>query len=323
MNIIDAMMASLSLEAKDAGGFRRFLETRLGCLCELGQRLGAPRFETALVEMDGARVVFVRSTAPFELSWNGPSDMLVCSLVISGGIDVTLSETVTCRRGEAMAIATAAPWRAAVRAGTHFCALLLPKKAASRLLERLSGRLPAEPLELAAPFPTTTPIGRMLAALITAAVAGAGENGPLGRSPHTGEALEDVMLALLLDNLPHNHAAGIMRQRSEAAPWAVRKAIDFITAHARRDISVSEVAAAAGVSLRALQQNFQRSLKLSPQDYIKKVRLEGARRALRDLASPRSIEEIAAEWGFVNRGHFATLYRKTFGELPSQTRRSR
>jgi transcriptional regulator GlxA family with amidase domain len=114
-----------------------------------------------------------------------------------------------------------------------------------------------------------------------------------------------------------------MRQRSEAAPWAVRKAIDFITAHARRDISVGEVAAAAGTSLRTLQQNFQRSLKLSPQDYIKTVRLQGAHLELLDPASLRSIEEIATDWGFVNRGHFATQYRKAFGQLPSQTRRSR
>lgn len=267
--------------------------------------------------------MFVRAAAPFEISWSEQDDTLFCGLVVSGGIEFSVSDTVICRRGQAVAVGTASPWRASIRPGTHFCALLFPRGAANRLLERLSGRPPAEPLELAAPFPTTTPLGRMLAALITAAVAGAGEDGPLGRSPHTGEALEEAMLALLLENLPHNHAGRIMRQRSEAAPWAIRKAIEFITAHARRDISVGEVAAAAGTSLRALQQNFQRSLKLSPQDYIKTVRLQGVHRELLDPASARSIEEIAADWGFVNRGHFARQYRKTFGRLPSQTRRSR
>ena len=41
----------------------------------------------------------------------------------------------------------------------------------------------------------------------------------------------------------------------------------------------------------------------------------------RDALQP--IEEIAGEWGFANRGHFATRYRKAYGERPSETRRSR
>ena len=32
---------------------------------------------------------------------------------------------------------------------------------------------------------------------------------------------------------------------------------------------------------------------------------------------------VGGLWGFINRGHFAVEYRRTFGELPSETRRSR
>lgn len=85
MNIIDAMMVNLSLEPYDAGPFRRFVEAGLNCLCELPQRLDNPRFEAALVGTDGAKVVFVRAAAPFEISWSEQDDTLFCGLVVSGG----------------------------------------------------------------------------------------------------------------------------------------------------------------------------------------------------------------------------------------------
>ena len=54
-------------------------------------------------------------------------------------------------------------------------------------------------------------------------------------------------------------------------------------------------------------------------DALREQRLQGVRAELL-LASKRvTVNQIAAEWGFVNLGLFAQMYRRRFGELPSFT----
>jgi transcriptional regulator GlxA family with amidase domain len=55
--------------------------------------------------------------------------------------------------------------------------------------------------------------------------------------------------------------------------------------------------------------------------FVKRVRLENARRALQRQGEPVSVIDIASQCGFLNPGHFARDYRLAFGELPSQTLR--
>lgn len=323
LNILDALMVNLTMEAVDASRFQRHIETWLHCTLELDPAVKYPRLEIHSVALHESRVVFVRSDSEFHLDFAAHNEALIAFMVMSGGIEIDSTERVSCRRGDAFAIDTQAGWRVTIQPETRFCLLGFHARDDARLIERLTSQPRPEPLALAAPFKSNSSLGRTLAGLITAAVAGGSEEAALARSPLAAELLQDSMIALLLENLPHNHAYDIAHDRIETAPWPVRRAVDYIAANAQRDIAVGDVATAAEMSLRALQQNFQRYLKTSPQDYIKAVRLQGVHRELVDPASRRAIEEIAGDWGFVNRGHFATQYRKLYGELPSQTRRSR
>ena len=55
-------------------------------------------------------------------------------------------------------------------------------------------------------------------------------------------------------------------------------------------------------------------------DYLKRLRLNGVRRALQRAHKARTrIIDVATAWGFWHMGHFATDYRRMFGEAPSQT----
>ena len=59
---------------------------------------------------------------------------------------------------------------------------------------------------------------------------------------------------------------------------------------------------------------------MGPMAYLKLHRLHGVRRLL--LAGDHDqvrIGAIAAEWGFLNAGHFARDYRLLFGERPRDT----
>jgi AraC family ethanolamine operon transcriptional activator len=85
-------------------------------------------------------------------------------------------------------------------------------------------------------------------------------------------------------------------------------------------IAIADVAAAVGVSERALHAGFHERFGVSPAAYLKALRLSGARRELCLASSTRTVTEIALRWGFTHLGRFATDYRAHFGELPSETR---
>ncbi|WP_158290230.1 AraC family transcriptional regulator [Ramlibacter sp. WS9] len=100
---------------------------------------------------------------------------------------------------------------------------------------------------------------------------------------------------------------------------AVERAIDYIQANAGADVTLADVAAAAGVGARALTSGFEKKLGISPMRYLQQCRLERARADLLDARA--SVTEIAYRWGFGNLGDFAARYRERFGEKPSETLR--
>jgi AraC-like DNA-binding protein len=64
-------------------------------------------------------------------------------------------------------------------------------------------------------------------------------------------------------------------------PRALRRALAHIEENADGDVTVADVARAAGVSPRAIQQAFRRHLDTTPIRYLRRVRLDAARRELR------------------------------------------
>lgn len=114
---------------------------------------------------------------------------------------------------------------------------------------------------------------------------------------------------------PHPQAA------ATPLPATVRRAIGFIEAHAREEITVADIARRAGLSPRGLQAAFRRHLDVSPAAYLRSVRLQHVHRELEqtDARSGRSVAQIAARWGFLHPGRFAAAYRERFGVPPSHT----
>jgi AraC family ethanolamine operon transcriptional activator len=78
-----------------------------------------------------------------------------------------------------------------------------------------------------------------------------------------------------------------------------------------------------GASPRKLDYCFRDVLGISPSKYLRAIRLNGARRELKQLSEPSvTVHDVAARWGFWHMGAFSTDYRLQFGELPSETRRA-
>jgi AraC-like DNA-binding protein len=104
----------------------------------------------------------------------------------------------------------------------------------------------------------------------------------------------------------------------QASSKQVRRADDFIAAHASKPLRVADIAEAAGVSERSLQLSFKRELGCSPMDRVRERRLSLAFDAMRVASAGTTVTSIAATFGFRNAGDFSVLFRQRFGHLPSE-----
>lgn len=106
-----------------------------------------------------------------------------------------------------------------------------------------------------------------------------------------------------------------------ATPAAVRRAIAYMEEHVADPISVADIAGAARMSARGLQEAFQRVLGETPTRRLRRLRLEAARADLqrRERTDGATVAQIAQRWGFTHIPRFATYYRETFGESPRDT----
>jgi AraC-like DNA-binding protein len=112
-------------------------------------------------------------------------------------------------------------------------------------------------------------------------------------------------------------------EKADTAPSSLRRAIAFIESHPDADLSVVDIAAAACVSVRAVQMAFRRHLGTTPMAYLRRVRLDCAHRDLlaTDPTGGETVTAIAARWGFAHPGRFAAAYRRTYGRPPGATLR--
>ncbi|MEU5877796.1 helix-turn-helix transcriptional regulator [Spirillospora sp. NPDC047279] len=112
--------------------------------------------------------------------------------------------------------------------------------------------------------------------------------------------------------------------RDSATPAVVRRAVAFVQENAHRDITLTDIAAAARIGPRGLAYAFRRHLDTTPMSHLRRVRLEGAHVDLceADPASGVTVESIARAWAFTHLGRFAELYRHAYGRPPSHDLRT-
>lgn len=112
---------------------------------------------------------------------------------------------------------------------------------------------------------------------------------------------------------------------SSSALWAprnarIRRAVDHVHEHAAEPITVSDLAAVSGLSVRAVQESFQRLFGMPPSAYVRSVRLQRVRGDLLRLdAATTSVSEVARRWGFAHLGRFSAEYTSRYGEYPKAT----
>jgi transcriptional regulator GlxA family with amidase domain len=89
-----------------------------------------------------------------------------------------------------------------------------------------------------------------------------------------------------------------------------------------KPFTVADLATIAGVSVRSLQDSFQRYVGTTPMTYLRYVRLARVHEHLRQSdPAIHTVTEIAFRYGFTPMGRFAAEYRARYGVPPRQTLR--
>lgn len=144
---------------------------------------------------------------------------------------------------------------------------------------------------------------------------------PLASAPAAIVSLKEAVLSLFVEAMPHDYSEYLGRRTALPAPKHVRRAIEFMHANLLRPLRLEDIATASQTSARALQMAFRQFRNTTPMDYLRRLRLDGARNELIHCPPGTSVAEVAYRWGFAHHGMFARRYAKLFGESPSATLR--
>lgn len=99
----------------------------------------------------------------------------------------------------------------------------------------------------------------------------------------------------------------------------IEPAIDYIRRNFREMISVKEIAEEVGLSVRQLERRFQEILKMSPREFITKLRIKTACEEL--TRGNDSILQIALSLGFYDQSSFTMQFRQHMGVTPLHYRK--
>ncbi|SDG22205.1 helix-turn-helix transcriptional regulator [Klenkia brasiliensis] len=144
-----------------------------------------------------------------------------------------------------------------------------------------------------------------------------GDGGP---GPLVLDACRRLLAATALELLAPGRAPAAGPGGAGPWPTPLQRAVAHIDASADLETTLDDIAAAAGVSARALQLAFRRHLRTTPLGHLRRVRLGRAHRDL--LAADPSLDtvaRVAGRWGFTDAGRFARAYQEVYGQPPSRT----
>jgi len=129
----------------------------------------------------------------------------------------------------------------------------------------------------------------------------------------------DMILTAML-SLPHNLREKLHSDRqSQVAPAVVYRSEEYMMAHVAEPITISDLLKVCNCSRSALFGAFQKTRDYSPMEFIAEQRLQNTRKELLKPNSSISISSIAQDHGFRNLGRFSQMYKRRFGENPSET----
>ncbi len=142
----------------------------------------------------------------------------------------------------------------------------------------------------------------------------------LNRAPHPVQQLliESLAVTLCAHLLrSYTNAVGIEARSAGTADLAsLARAIAYIEDNPDRNVSLAELAGAAGVSRFHFSRLFRRKIGQSPVRYVERSRIERAKILI--VQAELSLADIAQAVGFSDQSHFTRRFRFHEGRTPGQ-----
>ncbi|WIX84591.1 AraC family transcriptional regulator [Amycolatopsis sp. DG1A-15b] len=265
--------------------------------------------------------------ALYELGWGVPVEVAAGELPDFYNVHLPLAGEGSVRvagREVAASCSIAGPGMTlgmSLPAGSDTLILFLPRAAVDNAVAAQTGEPPATALRFAPALADGDPAVAAWQATVRAFAQFTAS--PLAaRSPLAAAHFEQVLVHGLVDLQPHDHLAALPAHAHPALPRAVRRAMAYCEAHVGEPVSVADMAAAARVSPRTLQDRFRADFGTTPAAYLRRVRLDRVHQDLLRIAdgsASGTVAEVATRWGFTHLSRFAAYYREAYGQLPSRT----
>ena len=132
---------------------------------------------------------------------------------------------------------------------------------------------------------------------------------------------------LVLDSIEHTLAVALVNNyavrrpspriyRGGLTPARLRKVVELVHAEMEGDLSLEELADAAGLSITHFSAMFRQSTGQSPHQFVLHRRIDRAKELLR--AAESRVLDVAVACGFKSQQHFARVFRSVCGASPTQ-----
>ncbi len=142
-------------------------------------------------------------------------------------------------------------------------------------------------------------------------------------SPHGSLYATSLSLSLAAHLFSEKAESGSAhtRERGRLTTSQKSRVLDLVQGRLAEDITLDELAVAAGVSRFHFLRLFKNSLGITPHRFVMDQRLAAARTLLAD--TDQRLADVAASTGFSSQSHLCTTMRRRLGVTPKQWRRSR
>ncbi len=139
------------------------------------------------------------------------------------------------------------------------------------------------------------------------------------KNPGLSKSYDHMLLTALL-SLPHNKREYLYEDRQyQVAPGLVRRAEEYMRAHLKDAVSIVDLLRICGCSRSVLFSVFSNVRGYTPMEFLTEQRLQRAREKLLKTHRDASVASIAIDCRFTHFGRFSQVYKKRFGENPSET----
>ncbi len=142
------------------------------------------------------------------------------------------------------------------------------------------------------------------------------EQGGVGGKLYAQSAAQLLAVHLLREHCTFKHH---VKEYSGGLPGdRLRRVVDYVKAHIDTDFSLDDLAQQVGMSTYHFCRLFKRSTRESPNQYVVRLRIEEAKRLLKETKF--SILDVALAVGYNSPSHMATQFKRLTGATPSAYR---